>query len=629
MTPLQIVISATANLSGVRTAEIAIGNFLSNLPGKILSVAEAWSRQVKAQIDAMEGIRKVSQMIGITAQSLSGLAYAADLADVSIGDLQLALKELNRWLAKNDQESKDTYEALLELADQFAAMPDGVSKTNLALERFGRSGMTLIPLLNQGGEALRAARKEAEEFGLVVGDEAVKATEDLNDNLKRIDAAFAGFNRQLAVALLPSLSSMVETMVAALKQGGFLSDTLKLIGEVAADTATALLVFGESAKAIFTGDWTKARGMVLEHAGAKLFGPASKQTGGDIRKSDLPETVSRRETLELLLDQERILYGLNDTDEDRISNLQRQLTLSRDILGAIKSTAQGAEFLANGEGVRYTEEGAKFAKEWTEATKRRLDIELQLGELQSGQSLVGSLHGEMETLLDRLGTQSQIIARSMSQAFTGAFQSIQGGIVGLIEGTGTWMDMLKNIRHVILNEVVGAIVQMFMRWIAMAILRSTTTTALAAAETAALAGPALMTSVTSFGVAALVGLAAFAAVTAAMGGFAAGGYTGDGDPRQVAGVAHRGEFVVPAGVVSSVGVRNLEQFVGDVRRSGGGGSAPLQPASGGGAAAGQQGLNLIMVDSRSEARSWAESSAGQARIVDIVRNHRFEIGIRT
>jgi hypothetical protein len=48
----------------------------------------------------------------------------------------------------------------------------------------------------------------------------------------------------------------------------------------------------------------------------------------------------------------------------------------------------------------------------------------------------------------------------------------------------------------------------------------------------------------------ILGVAAAAAIMAAaygmMGGFAAGGYTGDGHPSQVAGVVHAGEYVIPA-----------------------------------------------------------------------------------
>lgn len=68
------------------------------------------------------------------------------------------------------------------------------------------------------------------------------------------------------------------------------------------------------------------------------------------------------------------------------------------------------------------------------------------------------------------------------------------------------------------------------------------------------------------------------------GGFAEGGYTGDGGKFEPAGVVHRGEYVMPQEVVRRVGVDKLAGLHSAALRgySGGGlvgGAAPLRPAS--------------------------------------------------
>lgn len=50
-------------------------------------------------------------------------------------------------------------------------------------------------------------------------------------------------------------------------------------------------------------------------------------------------------------------------------------------------------------------------------------------------------------------------------------------------------------------------------------------------------------------------------------GFSSGGYTGDGNPNEVAGVVHRGEYVVPANAVQRIGVQNLEAISSGVGAS--------------------------------------------------------------
>jgi hypothetical protein len=140
-------------------------------------------------------------------------------------------------------------------------------------------------------------------------------------------------------------------------------------------------------------------------------------------------------------------------------------------------------------------------------------------------------------------------------------------------------------------------------------------------EAAAKAPSALMTSITSYGVAAIVGLAALTAAMAAMGSFASGGYTGTGERFEPAGLVHRGEFVVPADRVQEFGVGFFENI-----RQGRVGPDEVTPQSGG-QEGGNRPLTVVLVDSRSEAKHWAESAEGQAVIVNVVRNARTEIGI--
>ncbi|GGD30717.1 tape measure protein [Aureimonas glaciei] len=51
-------------------------------------------------------------------------------------------------------------------------------------------------------------------------------------------------------------------------------------------------------------------------------------------------------------------------------------------------------------------------------------------------------------------------------------------------------------------------------------------------------------------------------------GFASGGYTGAGGKYQPAGIVHKGEYVVPKGVVDKVGVRNIQRLMGGYAEGG-------------------------------------------------------------
>lgn len=226
-------------------------------------------------------------------------------------------------------------------------------------------------------------------------------------------------------------------------------------------------------------------------------------------------------------------------------------------------------------------------------------------------------------LQNQFGTVQQQIARGFSTTIQSAVNGVAASIEGLLQGTMNWADALQNVGRSIINGVISAISRMVAEWIAGRALMAAKEIFFSTQETAAKAPSALLTSITSYGVAAIIGLAALTAAMAAMGGFAEGGFTGAGGSLEPAGLVHRGEFVVPADRVSEFGVGFFES----IRQ---GGLTPSDTvASTPGAASESQGrpVTIILVDSRNEARKWVESAEGQARIVEIVRNQRTEIGI--
>jgi hypothetical protein len=104
-----------------------------------------------------------------------------------------------------------------------------------------------------------------------------------------------------------------------------------------------------------------------------------------------------------------------------------------------------------------------------------------------------------------------------------------------------------------------------------------------------------------------------------MGGFEQGGYTGDGGRMEVAGVVHRGEYVMPADVVDRIGVGNLEAL-----HKGG------SPAVIAAAAQGNQGNNgKVSINNFHDPHAMMEymhkDPAHEKYVVDVMKNniHKF------
>lgn len=210
-----------------------------------------------------------------------------------------------------------------------------------------------------------------------------------------------------------------------------------------------------------------------------------------------------------------------------------------------------------------------------ELTSQQIDLQRQLQAAENASNW-GYQFGVVIAQLQNVGTVAQQAAQAFSNVFNTAISSISGGITGLIMGTKSWAQALAQIGSTIMTTVVESIVEMGVRWVFTHVLMRTameltaalsdslkakdvaTTNAAELAKKPALLSSATLASIGSYGLATIIGVAILASVAALFGGFAAGGYTGNGGKLQPAGIVHRGEFVFNADAVNRIGIGNLE-----------------------------------------------------------------------
>ena len=178
---------------------------------------------VKGAVDSADSFGKLSDQTGIAANSLQAYANAGKLAGVGQETIDKGLRRLAQSMREADQgvaTYSDSYKALGisvrdsdgnlkssetvlgEIADRFADLPDGATKAAISMEIFGRSGASLINLLNGGSAALS-------EFNYAVSDEFAQNAEFFNDQIAVLGIRFDGFRKQLADALLPTLNNLI------------------------------------------------------------------------------------------------------------------------------------------------------------------------------------------------------------------------------------------------------------------------------------------------------------------------------------------------------------------------------------------------------------------------------------
>ena len=233
--------SIRGNLAKLGNESNRVKGLLAGL-GVSLSVA-GFAAMIKNAIDAADQLNKLSQKIGISVEALSTLRFAAQLSDVSLETLQKGIKGLSQNIAeantgigdgaqvfdalgisvKNvDGSMKSTEAVLLQMADVFANLEDGAVKTALAVKLFGKSGMDMIPFLNQGAAGINQLTAEAERLGLKLTTETARSAEAFNDNLTALKASSSSLGIALARDFLPELTNITNAMREAANEAGTL-----------------------------------------------------------------------------------------------------------------------------------------------------------------------------------------------------------------------------------------------------------------------------------------------------------------------------------------------------------------------------------------------------------------------
>ena len=223
----------------------------------------ALSAFVKTSIDAADAASKSASAVGLAVEEYTALQYAAELAGVGGAELDAGLSKLNRTIdaaANGGAAQAETFDRLgisvqdasgkiksgdqilAEVADKFQTLPNGVQKSAIAMELFGRSGAKLIPLLNGGADGLEELRKEAEALGLVISTDMAAQSEVFNDNLTRLGKATTGAGNSIANDMLPSLVELSELLVDVNREGEASNTIAALLGGAMKVLASAVLI---------------------------------------------------------------------------------------------------------------------------------------------------------------------------------------------------------------------------------------------------------------------------------------------------------------------------------------------------------------------------------------------------
>ena len=217
---------------------------------------------IKKQFEAIDQSAKFADVIGLTTKQLAGYQQAAKITGVeqsqlntglarfqkNIGDAEDGLSTSVRTLAKlnlkfSDLKNLSTDEQMKLVADRFNGLNNQVDKSNVLLNLFGRSGLALGKLLQEGSGGLNRFQKEAEKLGVAFDRVDAAKVELANDAMTRAREVVTGIGQSIAIELAPKIAAISELFIESATSGVTMGSRVSAAFDAIAQKASTVINF--------------------------------------------------------------------------------------------------------------------------------------------------------------------------------------------------------------------------------------------------------------------------------------------------------------------------------------------------------------------------------------------------
>jgi hypothetical protein len=213
--------------------------------------------------DAMNDMRIRT---GISAETLSGLSYAAKLSDTSMEALQGSLVKMTKFTEAAAGGSKDATDTLAKLgltvqrlkslspdqqfmafADALNAIQDPGQRAVAAMAVFGKGVAGIDILLREGSAGIAAFIEQNAAMGNVMNDQTAQAAADTADAIDSMTTAVQNAVVAIGAKLAPSVKLAATVVTALVTATG---DFGPVLGETIGVLGAGLLAFSAITKAV-------------------------------------------------------------------------------------------------------------------------------------------------------------------------------------------------------------------------------------------------------------------------------------------------------------------------------------------------------------------------------------------
>lgn len=215
-------------MAAIGTAAVAAGKKLYDMANEVAEAGDA--------------IDKTAQKIGISAESYQEWDYVFQRCGADVNSLQTGMKKLSGvitdaadgsdsaaqklsavGLSIEDLNGKSQDEQLSVVISALQKMESGAARTTAANDLLGKSAVDMAAVLNMTAEETVALKQEAQDYGMIMSNEAVAASAAFEDSLTKMKGTMGGLKNRMVGELLPGITMIMDglsDLVAGNKQAG-------------------------------------------------------------------------------------------------------------------------------------------------------------------------------------------------------------------------------------------------------------------------------------------------------------------------------------------------------------------------------------------------------------------------
>lgn len=228
-------------MGSLDASSLALAGGFAAVAAAIVKAEKALISMTKEAASNADDLLTLASVTGTTTDSVQELNYMADLTDVSFDRIKDSLKETTNKMQEAATGTGDAYEAYKRLKveitntdgslrsaqevfydtiDALGEMKNQTERDALAMDLMSESAQELNPLIDLGGEKMRAYAQEAHDMGYVLDNDALKSLQGVDDAYSRLQKTQEGVKNQLSAEFAPYLEEFYGDVITMVKDGG-------------------------------------------------------------------------------------------------------------------------------------------------------------------------------------------------------------------------------------------------------------------------------------------------------------------------------------------------------------------------------------------------------------------------